>query len=108
MVFCEAWRARNFLWRTSCLTVVSHKTPLAKAAEADLVFGPLVASLPIMPLFFLLLLALVWQVSLRTWQVSPRKGERWVGLPTAPVPMVSPPKNNLWLNLVKSSLITSF
>jgi hypothetical protein len=47
------------------LTVVSHKTPLAKAAEADLVFGPLVASLPIIPLFFLLLLALVWQVSLR-------------------------------------------
>ena len=90
------------------MTVVSHKTPLAKAAEADLVFGPLVASLPIIPLFFLLLLALVWQVSLRTWQVSPRKGERWAGLPTDPVLMVSPPKNNLWLNLAKSSLITSF
>jgi hypothetical protein len=77
-------------------------------AEADLVFGPLVASLPIIPLFFLLFLALVWQVSLRTWQVSPRKGETRVGLPTDPMPMVGPPKKKLWLNLNKSSLITSF
>jgi hypothetical protein len=90
------------------LTVVSHKTPLAKVAEADLVFGPLVACLPIIPLFFLLLLSLVWKISLRSWQVSPRKGERRVGLPTDPVPMVVPAKNNLWLNLVKSLLITSF
>jgi photosystem II PsbK protein len=81
---------------------------LAQLPEAYQAFGPLVDILPIIPLFFLLLLALVWQVSLRTWQVSPRKGERWAGLPTDPVPMVCPPKNNLWLNLAKSSLITSF
>ena len=74
MLFNEAWRARNFLWRSSCLTVVSHKTPLAKVAEADLVLGPLVASLPIIPLFFLLLLALVWQVSPENLAGFPKKG----------------------------------
>jgi hypothetical protein len=56
------------------LTVVSHKTPLAKVAEADLVLGPLVASLPIIPLFFLLLLALVWQVSPENLAGFPKKG----------------------------------
>jgi hypothetical protein len=53
----------------------------------------LVATLPIIPLFFLLLLAF-------GWQVFPRKGQRRLGLPPAIVPMVSPPKNNLWVNLV--------
>jgi hypothetical protein len=52
------------------------------------------------PLFFLLLLALMLQVSLRTWQVCLRKGERrgWE-MPPDLVPTVDPLKNHHWVNV---------
>jgi hypothetical protein len=84
------------------------QNPACQSGRAGLGLRPVGSHPADRPLFFLLLLALVWQVSLRTWQVCLRKGERrgW-GMPPDLVPTVDPLKNHHWVNVAQSSLITS-